>query len=131
MADQDNPEPEDRLFFPVQKAHKGEDRSVWWLSRDDQRLLWITFAGGLASILVGAGLIGLAITFARHWSSSPGLEFATLSFAIGAAGGFGSSRAKYFPGNRSPLLYKLLFGVCLAGLCFVALIWVGVAAGVK
>jgi hypothetical protein len=43
-----------------------EDRPLWSMSRDEQRLLWITFVGGLASILVGAGIIGAAIVFARY-----------------------------------------------------------------
>jgi hypothetical protein len=42
------------------------DRLLWSLNRDEQRLLWITFVRGLASILVGAAVIGGAIAVARY-----------------------------------------------------------------
>ena len=43
----------------------GEERPLWVLTRDEQRLLWITFAGGFASIVAGAACIGVAISLAR------------------------------------------------------------------
>lgn len=44
----------------------GEDRPLWQLSRDEQRILLITFAGGLASIVVGAAIIGASLALARY-----------------------------------------------------------------
>jgi hypothetical protein len=44
---------------------QSEDRPLWHLSRDEQRILLITFAGGLASIVVGAALIGISFALAR------------------------------------------------------------------
>jgi hypothetical protein len=45
------------------------ERSLWPLSRDDQRSLMITFVGGLASIIAAACVIGGAIGMARAMKS--------------------------------------------------------------
>jgi hypothetical protein len=45
----------------------GDDgRPLWQLSRDEQRVLLITFVGGLASIMVGAALVGVAFVLAHY-----------------------------------------------------------------
>lgn len=67
MGDQGNLAAEDRLFLPVQKAHIRKDRPFWSLSPSENRILWITFAGGPASIIVGAVLVGTAIALARYF----------------------------------------------------------------
>jgi len=42
------------------------ERPLWRLNRDEQRVLLITFVGGFVSIIVGACILGLAITIARN-----------------------------------------------------------------
>lgn len=41
------------------------ERPLWEMSRDEQRLLIITFVGGLASIVAGACVIGGPIALVR------------------------------------------------------------------
>jgi hypothetical protein len=50
-----------------------QDRPLWSLSRDEQRILAITFVGGLASIILAAGIIGAAIALGR-WFRHQNLE---------------------------------------------------------
>lgn len=54
----------------------GKERPLWQLTRNEQRLLLITFVGSLAAIVCGAAVIGLALALARYeahvhssWSS--------------------------------------------------------------
>jgi hypothetical protein len=47
------------------------DRPLWRLTVEDQRVLLITFAGGLGAIVVGAGMIGAALAFGRFWGNPP------------------------------------------------------------
>jgi len=63
MAFEDN----EQLPAPIPEASapKVAERSLWKLSRDEQRILMITFVGGLASIVVGACVIGGLIALAR------------------------------------------------------------------
>jgi hypothetical protein len=51
---------------PAEKAAADAKRPLWRLSRDEQRVLIITFVGSLGSILVGAVVLGAAVAFARH-----------------------------------------------------------------
>jgi len=53
-----------------------EDRPLWSLSRDEQRILAITFVGGLASIIIGAAVIGASIALAR-WADHQDLQWLT------------------------------------------------------
>ncbi len=55
-----------------------DERPVWKLSRDEQRILLITFVGGLASIIVGAAVIGVAVALA-HRAEGPGHPIAGLA----------------------------------------------------
>jgi len=41
------------------------ERPVWRLDRDQQRVLFITFVGGVASIVVAAVIVGIAIALAH------------------------------------------------------------------
>lgn len=45
-------------------ADNENDRPLWKLDLNEQRILLTTFLGGLASIIVGACFIGLAIALA-------------------------------------------------------------------
>jgi len=53
---------------PITEASAPEvvERPLWPLSRDEQRVLIITFVGGLASIVAGACVIGGAIAMTRY-----------------------------------------------------------------
>ena len=42
-----------------------DDTPIWNLTRDEQRILWITFLGGLGSIVAAALIIALALAVAR------------------------------------------------------------------
>jgi len=65
-----------------------DDRPLWKLSRDEQRVLLITFVGGLASIIVGAAVIGVAIALAHH-AERPGFSMAGLAaYSVAAIVGF-------------------------------------------
>src|SRR5690242_10883018 len=46
-------------------APKVVERPLWELSRDEQRILIITFVGGLASIVAGVCVVGGAIALVR------------------------------------------------------------------
>lgn len=56
-----------------------EERPAWKLDRNEQRMLVITFIGGLASIIVGACLIGGAIALARYEEHAPGFSILGLT----------------------------------------------------
>jgi hypothetical protein len=53
-----------------QPAPTPEERPLWKLDRSEQRILAITFVGGVASIVVAAVIIGTAIALARHVNGS-------------------------------------------------------------
>jgi type III secretory pathway component EscS len=63
MVMEDNEQPP----VPITEASapQVEDRPLWDLSRDDQRVLIITFVGGLASLVAGASVIGGAIALVQ------------------------------------------------------------------
>ena len=42
-----------------------EERRLWELSLDEKRILLVTFLGGVASIVVGAAIVGAGIALAR------------------------------------------------------------------
>jgi hypothetical protein len=46
------------------------ERRLWDLNRGEQRTLYITFVGGLASIVAGACVIGVAIALARNYKAA-------------------------------------------------------------
>jgi hypothetical protein len=48
-----------------QSASVPEERPLWKLDRGEQRILLITFVGGVGSIIVGAFFIGIAIALGR------------------------------------------------------------------
>jgi hypothetical protein len=61
-----------------------DDRPVWQLSRDEQRVLLITFVGGLGAIVIGAAIIGLALALARAGRQGGEAWQAFLPFAFAA-----------------------------------------------
>ncbi len=71
MVMEDNEQP----LAPIMGASAPQvvERPLWVLSRDEQRVLIITFVGGLASIVAGAIFIAAAIALGRiygHWNPS-------------------------------------------------------------
>ena len=122
-------------------------RPVWALSRDDQRTLWITFVGGLGSIVVGAAAIGGAIALAHHLTGPerPHGSYVPLLRLTGAAlAVFALSivlllivrwRNRTFKPDRGDhaLLVAGVATIWLTGLfcAFLLLVWTGVAAGIK
>lgn len=107
-----------------------EERPVWALSREDQRLLWVTFIGGVASFIVGAVIIGVAIALARYFATNRAiLAFITLGTTVV------SVVIPYIQARRrgvsmwsltSPWVFPIQ---AVAVACLI--IWIGVAAGIK
>lgn len=71
------------------RPHLDIERPLWVLTTEEWRVLLITFAGGLGSIVVGAGMLGCALALAWHMERSRGpiwgLALATGVCAVGAA----------------------------------------------
>ena len=116
------------------------DRPLWKLNRDEQRLFWITFVGGLASIVVGAGVIGSAIALARYdLRQEKGghlvleVEGTAVFLALFLVGLLLLRLPPMFKfmapvrANSVPEFMVLSGGVLLA---FQLLIWIGLAAGI-
>lgn len=124
-----------------QRKPDGEERSLWSLSPDEQRLLLITFVGGLASIVAGVVAVGIAIAVARRTESLHSrLNLAITSAVVIASavvGQIARLRAKRAPtrSRRWDLALSwtstALLWTLIGALTLFVLIWVGVAAGVK
>ena len=102
------------------------------MSRDEQRLLIITFVGGLASIVAGACVIGGPIALVRALKPT---HFFLGSLAFGTAVYIvivvlvAKARLRRPPaGPRAALISWLL---AWAGLSILLLAWIGLAAGIK
>jgi hypothetical protein len=107
--------------------HSGNQPKPW--SPEDWRLLIITFAGGLASIIVGAGALGLAVALARVYTPHNDLVtwFAFVVCPLGSAVGF----VAFFVDRRVSLGNKIGMYFCGSAVIFAILVWIGVAAGIK
>lgn len=127
MADNEQPP------APIAEASPPEvvKRPLWVLSHDEQRVLIITFVGGLASIIVGACVIGGAIALARGlkaihvplylliiWTVL--VSFIVVWGAIVRPDWSG-------PGTRAAVITFLV--MCFV-LSILLLAWIGVAAGI-
>ena len=106
------------------------DRPLWRLTPDEQRVLLITFAGGVGSIVVGAGVIGLALVLARH-------DRAPLStLAVATVGVLAVLLAMRFinsvvePPRGQKWIGDIGVIVGVAGCVVLVLTWIGIAAGV-
>jgi hypothetical protein len=83
MTDADKPSEPDK---PVP-----DERPLWSLTRSEKRILWVTFIGGVASIVVGAVIIGAAIGLDRWLLKDSatgfwlGIAIALFVFAMSAA----------------------------------------------
>jgi hypothetical protein len=64
-----------------QPASPADERPLWKLDRSEQRVLAITFVGGVPPIVVGASLIGLAIALGRILGNLAGWPLAILAIS--------------------------------------------------
>ena len=105
------------------------ERPLWVLSRDEQRVLIITFVGGLASIVVGAGIIGVAIALVRVVKPGSLLGFLILITVLDTFILVAGVNAGRLSGSRSKgALILWLFA--LVDFPILLLIWIGWAAGI-
>ena len=131
----------------LEKAATAAERPLWQLSRDEQRALIITFVGGLASILVGAVVIGGAVALAHYEQKGQSLSdlavltgVSILLTALSAALVLVSVLSKRRPlGKLRPfrLIWTVLGAICILLvissallLCALILTWIGIVAGI-
>jgi hypothetical protein len=111
------------------------------LSRDELRVLIITFIGGLASILVGAVVVGVAVALAQQVQQAASLlSFAAITGALALVSALNiawiviSVRLSVMRSNRlMRMLGSVAHLIMLAPvmlLCVCILTWIGIAAGV-
>jgi hypothetical protein len=128
---------------PIEKVTASTERSLWQLGRDEQRVLIITFVGGLASIVAAAVVVGGAIALAHYEQEGNSLSalaggtgLAVLLVALSAAVVLLTFRPDGV--NRSEkLIVTVLGGMYLIvliplalELCLLVLTWIGIAAGI-
>lgn len=131
--------------------HPAEEpsRRFWQLDRGDQRVLWITiagtFIGGVASIVIGAVVVGISLALARQTRQEHVQSvLAPLTWGSAIVAGLSMAAARtikqWTPGRFYPV--KVFFGAGRAVSIWVAftaavllgemlLIWIGIAAGIK
>ena len=121
---------------PPPPAPPPEDRPLWKLDRGEQRVLLITFVGGVASIVTAACVIGGAIAADRalarvqhghiNWVTEATDTGILLVIGVGTL--FLTRRRHRTKGmNWIPAYAAVIYGLLLA---FSLLIWIGLAAGI-
>lgn len=127
---------------PLEQAATDTERSLWQLSRDEQRVLIITFVGGLASIIVGAVVLGGAAALAHYEqkvNSTSTLAAVTVGSAVVAVtSGAAMLVTTILRGRRAFRLIATVFVVMdlivviasTALFCLSILTWIGIAAGI-
>lgn len=106
-----------------------DKRPLWVLSADEQRVLLITFVGGLASVVIGAAMIGAAVAYAKWQAgkSPPGQLLPTV-VAVAVALIIVYVLIRWVVQHPSLKWGLGILGTVLGG---TALLWiVGVAAGI-
>ena len=111
-------------------APKAVERPLWVLSRDEQRVLIVTFVGGLASIIASACVIGGAIALARalqkgHFPLTP--TYGTAAFILIGVLIITGLRSSSELLNFFAKLFLPLWGFPFA---LLLLAWIGIAAGI-
>lgn len=110
------------------------EKELWELSAGEKRLLLITFAEGLASILLGAAMIGAALALAR-WEHAKHQSVLSLAILTLTCLGFGvrlfDKRMRPPKLNPRSVTFRIIAGIGLLIICDVVLWWIGAAAGVK
>ena len=100
-----------------------ETRPFWSLDPAEQRLLWITFAGGLGSIIAGVLLAAAAVAVVRFYGGAPhGWPLAvTGALTLGLVFFFTQGLRRHLP------FTTLSAGV---GLTYCLMLWLGLAVGI-
>ena len=127
-----------------ERAATDAERTLWQLSRDEQRVLIITFAGGLASILVGAVVLGGAVALAHY--EETGNSLSSLAFGTGLAVALTAlctavvlimarlrrrgRRGEQLIATVLGVMYLILLMPLALLLCLIILTWIGIAAGI-
>ena len=129
MVMEDNEQPPASIVEA--SAPKVAERPLWQLSRDEQRVLIITFVGGLASIAAGACVIGGAIALSR-WVRAQhiplvALILLTALYISSMIWGASLRRRSSKPWPRH--LFIMWLGM-FVGLSMLLLAWIGFAAGI-
>lgn len=118
----------DRLQRHEANAARGrQPTSFSAMSPAEWRLLMITFVGGLASVVAGAAVLGLAVAAAKLARPAPGVPGGWLPLAsVTVAAIFA------FIGELKWAVRKTRFLVWWIGifLFFLSLVWVGLALGI-
>jgi hypothetical protein len=129
MANPDKPPSEHKP--PSEPSPAEDDRPVFSLDRDDRRLLWITFLGGAAGVVVGAGVIGFSFGLAHFVVHSKFYgQFAIITgamFAVTVGDLSRNTRTGHQP--DPPQLRAWMQPVRVWFYCFAALVllvWIGV-----
>jgi hypothetical protein len=118
-------------FIPTEKP---PPKPRWDLTSEEWRLLVITFVGGLGSIVVGAGALGVAVALARFFG--PGPRWALLVTTVLSVGATVASVQTLIrqqgPYGRPSGVRKaaVLLGLSAFGSTLFLLTWIGLAAGV-
>jgi hypothetical protein len=123
-----------------QPAAAPEERSLWQLDRGEQRVLLITFVGGVASIVAAALIVGGAIAIARRSSGGTG-SWAALTWSVGVffvlavMGTRSLLRSGAHPPGPARLVALVVVGIfsvgCLGLFAIGMLVLIGIAAGIK
>jgi len=113
------------------------DKPLGGLSAQEQRALVITFVGGFGSIIAGAAVLGGALALARfalrHHLNFDYLAQLTL-FVFMVVYTMVCSVGYFWWRHRSPLgrgTTIVIAGIPVAAFAVLALMWIGIAAGVR
>jgi hypothetical protein len=108
-----------------------QESPIWKLDKGEQRQLGIAFAGGLASILAGACVLGVAVVLARDEERGRGFTLtglvgytATLGTLI-ILSSFGARISKSRLIRAAAQVALIILALLLA---VMVLVWIGVAA---
>lgn len=112
-------------FIPTEKPR-------WKPSPEEWRLLVITFVGGLASIVVGAGLIGAALVLGRGAAAQATTSFYWWWLGAATLVAWGGLAAFAWASTRGINRSMMIVVAALSGLfaSLLTLTWIGIAAGV-
>ena len=128
MVMEDNEQPP----APIAEASAPEvvDRPLWVLSRDEQRVLIITFVGGVASVVAGVCVVGGAIAVLRFLRAQGdfSLWILVVATAVQISSMLVAARARrHGLWSRTDSIWFLI--LC-GGLGLLLLVWTGVAADI-
>jgi hypothetical protein len=123
-----------------EEAPQPSERALWELDRGELRALLITFAGGVASIVAAALIIGGAIAIARRATGGTG-SWAAFTWSMGVFFVLAviyatrTLRGGAHPPGRVRLVVGMVLGIfsvgCFGLLALGMLVLIGIAAGIK